>query len=71
MDVSRRSIRRLIGREVPKREVPIMHQVHAKLWASMHQVPPFFVGPARKIIRGIIAIPELIFCIRGKVVNLY
>ena len=41
IDGSRRSIQRLIGREVP-----IMHQVHAKLWASMHQVPPFHVGSA-------------------------
>jgi len=48
IDGSCRSIQRLIGREVPKREVPIMHQVHAKLWASMHQVPPFHMGPVQK-----------------------
>ena len=51
--------------EVPKREVPSMHMVHTKWWASMHQVPPFLVGPVQKIIREVIAFPGLIFLYQG------
>ena len=69
MDGSRHSIGWLISEEVPRDTQK--RGMHTRWWASMHQVPPFLVGHVQKIIRGVIAIPGLIFCIGGKVVNLY
>ena len=69
MDGSSRSIGQLISEEVPRGTQK--RGMHTRWWASMHQVPPFLVGPMRKILREVIVISRLIFCIRGKVVNLY
>ena len=62
MDGSRRSIGRLISEEVP-RGTQKRGPVYTRYLLSY--------GARAKIIRGVIAIPGLIFCIRGKVVNLY